>query len=316
MNVLVVGAGAIGSVLGARLLGGDRDVLLVARPQHVAAIESRGLRLEGTASGVYRLHAVDEIPLSPPFDAVLVTTKTFDLESALEALGRAQAPTPTLLVQNGLGLEPKALSALRRAGWSDPGRWVVRCVLSVPATFVGPGEVRAAGHGEIVLPEPSYAGEAGAAARRFLELFAAAGLEVRTTSHLVREIWRKVLVNAAINPVTALHHVPNGALLEDPLRTEAVGLLEEARTVAERAGVPFSRAEAVREFERVARATSTNRSSMLQDVERGRPTEVDAILGELVRRGTSFGMRLPATEAAWKAVVALARPRPGPAQPL
>lgn len=316
MNVLVLGAGAIGSVLGARLAGPGREVLLVGRPEHVAAIEAGGLRVEGTGGGTFRLRAASTVPPEPTFHAFLVATKTFDLEPALEALGRAQAPAPTLLVQNGLGIEPKAREALRRAGWSEPGRWVVRCVQSIPATFLGPGRVRAAGHGELVLPEPEYAGEANGAARFLVDLLHDAGLEVRTTSHLAREIWKKVLVNAAINPVTALHGVPNGELLQGPLREEAVALLEEARSVAERSGAAFSPSEALGEFERVVRATATNRSSMLQDVERGRPTEVDAILGEVLRRGERLGLRLPATQAALRSVLGRASRAPGPAQPL
>ncbi len=316
MNVLVLGAGAVGSVLAARLAGPGRDVLLVGRPTTVAAIEAAGLRVEGAAPGTFPLRAVHTVPSHPSFDAVVVATKTFDLETALSGLGRAQRPTPTLLVQNGLGIEPRAFDSLRRAGWAQPERWVVRCVQSIPATLLGPGVVRASGTGEVILPDPESASGNGPAVRTFIELFRSASVPLRTTADLPREVWRKALVNAAINPVTAIHGVPNGQLLSGPFRAEALALLEEARVVAESVGVRFAPSEAVAEFERVATASASNRSSMLQDVERGRPTEVDAILGEILRQGQRAGRSLPATEAALRAVRAKAPARPGPAQPL
>jgi 2-dehydropantoate 2-reductase len=312
VHVLVVGAGAIGGVLGARLSDAGVTVTLVGRPGPVRAIREHGLVVEGVGATVVRPQAEESVGAGSDADVYLVAVKTFDLDAALSALAAARPPRPTLLVQNGLGVEAVALEALGAGGWREPARYLVRAVQSVPATALGPGRVRATGVGEIVLPDPARAGPAAAAVRTVTELLRATTVPVRVTGDFEREVWRKLLVNAAINPVTAIHGVVNGAVLDEPLRTEALVLLEEARLVAGRAGVAFAREEAIAEFERVARATATNRSSMLQDVERGRPTEIDAISGELVRRGRAVGVALPATDAAREAVVALAGRRPQP----
>jgi 2-dehydropantoate 2-reductase len=302
VRVVVLGAGAVGSVLGARLSVAGHAVVLVARPAHVEAVRARGLRVEGEGAGTFPLEATSDPSVARSAEAVLFTVKTFDVPSAADALGRAAEPRPTLLLQNGLGIELEATRALGRAGWRDPARWVVRAIHSIPATWESPGVVRAAGNGEIVLPElPPEDPRAGAVVL-FRSLFASAGQAVVATPSMAEQIWRKAIVNAAINPVTALHGVPNGRLLAGPLRDEALALLREAVRAAGADGVPVPEAEAVAMFDRVVRSTSENRSSMLQDLDHHRPTEIDAISGEVERRARARGVDLPATRAAIAAV--------------
>ncbi|HLN51252.1 MAG: ketopantoate reductase family protein [Thermoplasmata archaeon] len=310
MNVVVVGAGAVGSLFGGRLAAAGSRVTLVARPGHVRAIREGGLRIEGTSPGTWPLEATSDLSAAGPADAVLVTVKTFDLEAAARELGRTLPPTPTLLPQNGLGIVPPVLDALRTSGWARPEDWVVRAVQSVPALWIGPGIVRASGTGEVILPDPGGRGPLAGPIERFQVLLRGAGFTVRTSADIDREVWRKALVNAAINPVTALHGVPNGRLIDGPLRSEAVALLTEARTVARAEGFVFGEAEAESDLDRVVLASAENRSSMLQDIDRGRPTEIDAISGELLRLGAVNGLDLPHTRAACVAVRArAARPQ-------
>jgi 2-dehydropantoate 2-reductase len=174
---------------------------------------------------------------------------------------------------------------------------LVRAVNTIPASLLAPGVVRQPGRGELILADPAAAGPAALATGRFLAPLRAAGLPVRTVPELAPELWRKALVNAAINPVTALYRVENGRLLEAPYRAEAARLLREAQRASALAGFPFTDEEADRSLELVLRATAGNRSSMLQDVERGRPTEIDAISGAIVRTAASHGVDLPATRA-------------------
>jgi 2-dehydropantoate 2-reductase len=276
VRVAVIGAGAIGSLLGARLADAGHEILLVGRKDHMQAIRVHGLHISGVPETTVRLQAEERVPDEYVADRVLWTVKTVDLVTSAGQVARASpAPVPTLLPQNGLGVETVAATALLEAGWLDPPASLVRAVNTIPATLLAPGEVRAAGSGELVLPSPTS--ENGGAARRLVELFTSAGIPVRTTSDLPREVWRKAVVNAAINPVTALHRVPNGRLLEEPYRGQALRLLGEARYAAGLAGFDFPQLEIEANFDRVLRATSENRSSMLQDVERGRPTEIDAI---------------------------------------
>ncbi len=298
VRILTLGAGAVGSVLAARLSAAGYSVELTARPAHAAAIRAHGLRVTGTDEGTFHPTALADLADASPPDAVLLTVKTFDLAAAATALGRRfPRPVPTLLPQNGLHIEPPVVAALRAASGADPTSALVRAVSSIPATLVGPGVVRQAGAGEIVLRDPAGGGPAAGATALFRDAFARAGLAVRLVDDLDRELWSKAIVNAAINPVTALHRVTNGRLRESPFREEAVALLREAQRAAGAAGVEFSDEVADRALERIVRATAENRSSMLQDRERGRPTEVDAISGEIVRVAAAHGIDLPRTRA-------------------
>lgn len=297
MKILVVGAGAVGSLLGACLQEGGNSVTLVARPDHVAAVRSKGLKVSGSRPRVVALEAVESISAGTVADVVLVTAKTFDLERATTDLARAVSPRPVLFLQNGLGILPRARTALAVGGWPEPGPYSVLGVNLIPATWVGPGEVREAGVGEILLPVPGEAGPAAGAARLFRMMFEGARISVEAVPEFDREVWRKALLNAAVNPVTAVHGILNGEVLSEPWRTEALRLLGEALAVARAAGFGFTSEEVTRDFERVVRASASNRSSMLQDLDRGRPTEIDAISGEILREGERRGLDLPATRA-------------------
>ena len=220
--------------------------------------------------------------------------------------GRPRRSSP----RTGSGLSSRcSLRFERRDGLARRTGSSGRCIRSRRSGSAR-GCVRATGTGEVILPTPGGRGALAGPIELFKELLRGAGLTVRTSSDIDREVWRKALLNAAINPVTALHGVPNGRLIDGSLRSEAVALLTEARAVARAQGFVFGEAEATREFERVVRATSENRSSMLQDIDRGRPTEIEAISGELLRLGAVHGLDLPHTRAACVAVRArAARPK-------
>ncbi len=293
MRVLVVGAGAVGSLFGALLERAGHDVTLVARPAHVAAIRAYSLRVEGETTGVFPVHATEEIPDGEAPDLVLLTTKTFDLEATAEAVARRLSrPAPVLVPANGLGVEAMVERGLRRGGWPEPAAWVVRGVNSVPALLIAPGRVRHTGTGELLLAD--YA--SGRHAADLVEPLDGAGIPTRLAADREHEVWKKALVNAAINPLTADRGVTNGALARSPEREEALELLHEALSVAEAEGQRFDRAEAEAALWTVVERTASNRSSMLQDVERGRRTEIDSISGEILARGRARGLSLPATE--------------------
>jgi len=315
VKIVIVGAGAVGSLLGATLAQGGNTVLLVGRPEHVAAIRANGLKVSGPTPRVVPVEAADRIPPSTDVDVAILTAKTFDLASAATELAQALTPRPTLLLQNGLGVVPMARRALGEGGWPDPTPYLVQGVNSIPATWVGPGEVRETGIGEILLPVPGEAGPAAGAARLFRMLLDGARVPVEAVPEFEREVWRKVLLNAAINPVTAARGVTNGELLKEPLRTQALRLLGEALAVARSEGFDFTSEEVTRDFERVARATAANRSSMLQDVDRGRPTEIDAISGAILRAAERHGLDLPDTRSIVAEVTARAAQAPPRPQP-
>jgi 2-dehydropantoate 2-reductase len=309
MRVVVFGGGATGSLFAARLSGAKNDVTLIARPDHVEAIRSGGLHVEGFQGGVFRFDARGTVDGLEPPDALLLTVKTFDLETASAAIADAfSSPVPILLPQNGLGVEPPVARTLHAHGWPDRDQRLVRATHSIPVTFLGPGRVRQAGEGELLLsahPPP----ELQAATDRFRNLLRSAGTPVRDVEEMDRELWRKSLINAAINPITADHGIANGRLSEDPWRGQALELLGEARTAAQLAGVQFTQQESELDLFRVVRLTATNHSSMLQDLERGRPTEIDSISGVILATGRAHGVELPGTRRAISRILVHVRTR-------
>lgn len=306
MRLVVVGAGALGTLFAARLAHAGHEIRLVARSTFPGASDRAELRVEGVdpISAAVELQRADAPHREA--DGVLVAVKAYDLRTALPPLA-ALGAVPWLLVQNGLGIERLATEACASSGAARPPPPIVRAVNSVPATWLGPGRVRQAGTGQLLLPrEP--AAEVRAAVETWDGLLTGAGFQVRRVADFEREIWRKLLVNAAINPVTADHGVENGRLAVEPWRGQALALLEEARAVAASEGIVFSREEAERELFTVVRATASNRSSMLQDLDRGRPTEIGVISGALLEIAEHHGLELPATRRALRQILRKSRP--------
>jgi 2-dehydropantoate 2-reductase len=309
VRIVVVGAGAIGSLFGALLHRAGNDVTLVGRPQHVEAIGREGLKVEGRTTGEFRIRAVAELPPGLLTDLALLTVKTYDLDTAAIVFGTTMpTPVPVVALENGLGVESTVERALTAGGWPNAAQWIVRGINSVPAAFVRPGTVRHTGEGEVVLSDFRSGHHADAVANTFR----LAGIPSRVEPDREREVWRKVLVNAAINPVTADHGIPNGRLLLDPYRGQSLQLLDEALSVAQAEGVRFTDTDAQKELWRVVRATSDNRSSMLQDLDRGRRTEIDAISGTLLELGQRRGLSLPATTSIVQRIHAKEPPGPRP----
>jgi len=315
MRILVFGAGALGSVVGARLAE-VHDVCLVARREHVEAIGERGLRVSGqtelcqtsltAAVSVDELDAVDlrepdgahageldgaeelpeEDPPGPPGppDAILVTVKSYDTEEAMEALAPFRETSVFVSLQNGLGNEE--IMARRAAK-------VLGAVINQGATLLGPGEVFHAGEGDVDLGP--FHGTGVDDAEAVADAFRQVGLPARAVADIGPVLWRKVILNAAVNPLTALLGKRTGELLETRALRDAVAqVVEESVEIAAACGVAVDATEIIDWIEEVARATRDNKSSMFQDLERARRTEIDAINGALVQRAGRHGIGCPA----------------------
>jgi 2-dehydropantoate 2-reductase len=305
VRVVVLGAGAVGGLFGALLSRAKHEVLLVAREEEVVVIRLDGLRIEGRTEGVFELPAVDALPDGIHVDALLLTVKAPDVRAAGAEIARRLRPLPPILaLQNGLGIERSLIEGLESGpGEILPGT-ITRAINSVPVTRLGPGRLRHAGEGEVLFDTPDLP-RARASVERFVGLLASASVPIRRVPEISREIWRKVIVNAAINPVTAEHGIPNGRLAVDPWRRPAEELLHEAQRVAAAEGFDFPDAEVEADLWRIVRATAQNRSSMLQDVQRRHRTEIEAISGALLRFGDKHGLELPATRQAYDRIRAL-----------
>lgn len=282
---LVFGAGATGSVFAARLAS-RYEVAVVARGDRLRRLRNDGLRVVGATEAAVRLPAASSPTELDGFapDFVLVTVKATDTASAAAAL-RDLGPNPVRVsLQNGLGNEETLAAG---------GHPVLGAVSNNGATLREDGEVFHAGLGEVILgaftPEtPQTAANELAAALRSV------GFPARTTADIRRALWDKVILNAAVNPVTALLGLRTGRLRADPGRRKIVArLVEESCAVAAAEGAGCSPGEIHETIRRVAAATPENRSSMLQDLERGRRTEIEAINGVISTRGRTHGVPTP-----------------------
>ena len=300
MRVLIAGAGALGSIFGAFLRRAGDDVTLLGRPGHLDAIAAGGLFVEGIwgdhhVDGFHVAH--DAAQLVAGFEAILVTVKAYDTAAVAAAVAATLRPDGVMLsLQNGLG---NAETLGRVVG---PERVLAARVI-FGAEVVVPGRVRVTVYADPVLigvwppADPRRVGQAQAWAQRIH----AAGIPAEFTEDVAAALWGKVFYNAALNPLGALLGVHYGALGEHAdSRAIMDRAIEEAFAVALAEGVrlPWASAAAYRAvfYERLLPVTYHHRSSMLQDLEHGRPTEVDAISGEVWRRGRRHGVTTPVNE--------------------
>ena len=271
MRALVFGAGAIGSLLGG-LLSIENEVTIVGRSSHVNAVNRQGLRMTGLTQRIAWPTATTVVPTGD-FDIVFVTTKAYDTANAVDALRSLWRQSTFVTLQNGLG------NAERIAEHADR---VLAGTTSHGVTFVAPGEIHHAGVGEVTIgPWKSTTVDDAQAVAAALT---AANLSAVVVSDMRRELWAKVVVNASINPLTAVLRRPNGALVDhEDLRALLALVAHEAVAAANAAGIELDGDELAHRAADIAAKTAGNRSSMLQDIERGRRTEIDAITGELLR---------------------------------
>lgn len=296
MRIVVFGAGAVGSLLGALLARAHR-VTLIARAPHVDAIRRHGLVVDAESGFTVPIDAQTQASAHLAPELVLLTVKAYDTEPALESLAPLMGRGTVLLTgQNGLG---NWEAACRRF----PGHAVLGASITLGAFLDQPGRVRWNGVGEIVVGgRPEHRGAVDAA----VETCAAGGLSAKATENLLGTLWLKAIINAAINPLSAIHRVPNGRLLEDPrLRERMQRACDEAVRVATAEGVRLPSTDPWSSVERVATLTAKNRSSMLQSVERGQRTEIDAITGRILAAARRHQIPCPQNEELFAAVKAL-----------
>lgn len=280
-RVVVLGGGAIGSVLAAVLAQKpDLETILVGRRDHVRAIAADGLVVDGLFPAPVRLQAREAID-SPLEDTLLiVTVKAVDLGAALAgAVPFLRPTTAVLLLQNGLGIRELALEAL--AGTTVRPENVFVGIVAMGVTFIAPGRVRCFGGG--------IRFDAAFAAAPFFPLLQGLPVRVEASRDIRRDLWTKLLVNAVINPLSVLLQGHNRLVAEARFDALKEPILAEGRAVAAAEGVRLEADAAfVNRF-----VTSDNITSMLQDFRRGRPTEIDFINGGIVERGRRHGIPTP-----------------------
>jgi 2-dehydropantoate 2-reductase len=290
-SVLIAGSGAMACLFGARLSDHADVTLLGTWPEGVAALQRHGIRLE--AGGMETRHSVRV--RSDPVDCrgarfALVLVKSWQTERTGAMLAECLVRDGVALtLQNGLG----NLELLRDALGQERA---ALGVTTMGATLVGPGAVRVGGSG------PTYVARHPRLAP-YLDLLRQAGFDVEQEDDLASVQWGKLAVNAGINPLTALLRVPNGDLVVDDHARAILGeAAREAAAVAAALGIRLPYWDAAARAEDVARHTAGNRSSMLQDILRGAPTEIDAINGAVAEAGERLKVPTVVNRTLWRLV--------------
>ncbi len=269
MRILIMGAGALGSLYGYLLLTAGFDVTFVARGRQYMALKERGLKISGLVEDEIR---VDVASKPVDSDLVFLTVKAYDTRNAIEDLRRIRFKSICSL-QNGVGNEELLSLAFDS---------VVGGVTTYGANLRDFGYVVYAGKGITYVGD--YKGES---AGEFYDLMKTAKINVEKVGDIRRKIWEKASINAVINPLTALCRVENGKIVSIPeIWYVAERIAEECEKVMNFLGYRY---QVAREARAVAIKTAKNRSSMLQDIEKGRRTEIEFINGAFVKKGLEFG---------------------------
>lgn len=290
MDILVVGTGALATLFAARLSAAEHAVTMLGTWENgLQALNENGARLVG-ATGVEQAYPVDAT--DNPADCqgarfALVLVKSWQTERAAKQLADCLAEDGlALTLQNGMGNRELLAGSL-----GSPS--VALGVTTTGATLLGPGLVRAGGEGLISVETHLRLGPLEAA-------LTGAGFEVQKAADVDALMWGKLVINAAINPLTAILRVPNGELLQRPAAHNLMRILaQEAAAVAAAQGIHLPFDNAAQAAEDVARKTAGNHSSMFQDVRRGAPTEIDAICGAITTTGEKLGVPTPVNRVCW-----------------
>jgi 2-dehydropantoate 2-reductase len=289
IHVTIVGTGAMACLFGAQLASVAQITLTGSWVEGIAALRTSGIRVEDSQeSKEVTVAAIPWGDATKPADLVIVLVKAWQTEEVARHLQRLLKPEGTALtLQNGLG-NLEALGPGATLGVTYQG-----------AALLGPGHVQPGGSGATWIAAPEW----------IVQLFRHAGMpaERGDPEQLDGLLWGKLVVNCAINPLTALLRIRNGELLDRP---DTQILMEQAArecaAVASARGITLPFPDPVEKVREVARQTAVNRSSMLQDVMRGAPTECDAINGAVVRWGEHLGVPTPVNETLYRLVRAIA----------
>ncbi len=295
-DVLLVGTGALATLFAARLSEAGHSVSMLGTwKSGLKALQENGARIVDANGNerAYKVHATDDPREVSGAKHVLVLVKSWQTERAARQLKESLTDDGlAITLQNGIGNKETLIRDL------GTGR-VSLGTTTTGATLLGPGLVKIGGEGIISLEQHQALGPLEAALR-------SSNFNLQIVDDARSLVWGKLVINAAINPLTALLRIPNGELLSRPLARKVMSALarETAEVAkAERIHLPFS--NPVEAAEDVARKTATNMSSMFQDVRRGAKTEIDAICGAVTLRGQKHGINTPYNRACWQLVRAM-----------
>ncbi|HUY00605.1 MAG TPA: 2-dehydropantoate 2-reductase [Candidatus Deferrimicrobium sp.] len=287
VKIVVMGAGAIGSLFGGYLAEIGNEVSFIGRKAHIDKINQNGLYIDGIrGSRRVRVKTTTKPSDLEAPDLIILTVKAYDTKRAvMDVKSLFSASTYFMCLQNGLGTEDVAASILGEAH-------IIRGTTSDGALFEEPGKVRHTGQGNTVLGYLNR--EHDTFLKQVADMFQKAGFDTTISDDIKKVVWEKIFVNVAINPFGALTGLRNGDLLTVPqLEDSMKAAILEGLQVTEKLGLSInSQTPIVKAFE-VAQRTAMNKNSMLQDIEKGKKTEIDFINGAIVNYGKKIGVSCP-----------------------
>ena len=295
-KILIRGTGALACLFAARLAAAGIQVnLLGTWGKGLKTLSKQGVSLI-EANGNHRIYPV--IVSCNPKDFLeskfaLFLVKSYQTKDAGKQLAECLSEDGiALTLQNGIGNQEKLSNILGR-------KRVAVGVTSIGATLLGPGRVREGGTGIIQIGKHPKLDT-------IIEWLKNAGFEIHIEDDINSLLWSKLILNAAINPVSALIKVTNGELINrKTARDLLIAAIQESKEVADALGISTSYSDLVAALYNTLQLTANNRSSMLQDIERGAPTEIDAICGEIVKNGEQVGTPTPINRTLWQLVKAM-----------
>ena len=289
MKIAIVGAGAMGSLFGALLTEAQNEVWLYdVWAEHVEAINGSGLSIErmGKTRRV-RMNATTDPKEIGHAKLVIIFVKSTQTRSASGAAAEvAGLDGSVMTLQNGMG-NADIISEL-----IEPAR-ILAGTTSHGATLLGAGNIRHAGVGSTTIGSWSKTKQEFARAQYFSEFLTQAGIQTNAIEDVHKVVWKKLLINIGINAITALTGITNGQVLDlEATREMSRSAVEEGISVARALGIDVD-PDIVDQVFKVAKSTDVNRSSMGQDVDNKRQTEISAINGYIVREADKLGLIIP-----------------------
>ena len=309
MKICIYGAGAIGGWIGARLAALGEPVSVVARGATLAALHTHGLRLQQT-EGLLQVpvQAADNAAALGVQDLVVVAVKAPALAEVARGIAPLLGPhTMVLTAMNGVpwwffqgfggayaGTSLKAVDASGAIAAAIPARHVVGCVVHASCALQAPGVVQHHFGNKLILGEPS--GQQTERAKALAALLERAGFEAPLSEQIQRDTWYKLWGNMTVNPVSALTGATTDLILDDPLVRDFISqVMREAKEIGARIGIPIDQQPEDRHA--VTRKLGAFKTSMLQDVEAGKPVELDALVTVVQELGVLTAVPTPFTDA-------------------
>jgi 2-dehydropantoate 2-reductase len=279
MRIVVLGAGAIGTLYAAKLAAENAVTLVVRKQEQADVICSRGVEITGLERASVRIEAAAGLDRIDPDTLIVLTTKVYDNAAAVAPIvDLLRSDTVIVCLQNGLNGERVVRDVVGN-------RCVVlRGITEFGAIFLGPGKVSLRAYGPTTI-------EAGPGSRELAEMFTRCQLRGRVSVDITRDVWRKLIVNCVINPLTAITGMEVGWTADERLDPLKRRIVAECLAVAAHDGVAFDG-----DFTRMINETygpSRNLSSMYQDLANGKRTEIDQMNGAVVELGRQYGVECP-----------------------